>query len=594
MPHFNSRPIIMGREAVITSGHYLASMAGWRIIQQGGNAIDAAAATGFCLGLLEPHDNTLGGEVPMLIYSAKEKKAFALSGVGWSPKAFTIDWCRENGIDMIPGDGYLPACVPAVVGTWALTVARFGTMSLTQVMQPAIELAEQGFPVYPVLHSRLIVCKERFEERYPSSCELYMHGGRVPEIGELFRNRDYAETLRIMCRAEADYAHKGRVAGIEAARDAFYRGVIAERIVSFISENPVLDDTGHTFAGLLSYEDFAEWEATVEEPLVMNCKGLDVHKCSSWTQGPVFLQQLGILQHVDLKSMGHNSAEYIHILTETAKLAFVDREVYYGDPQFDDVPFDALLSREYGLNRRNMIGEQAATSPRPGDIGRGKPDLRWFDVREDNRRALGFDTKDGGSLDCQDNDTTHLNVIDREGNMIAATQSGGWIGSSPVIPDLGFPLGTRGQMFYLNSERPNALQPHKRPRATLTPTLITRNGEPFMVFGMRGGDVQDQHTLHFFLNHVEFGLDLQDSLDAPWHYTTDFPNSFYPRKAESGHLIVDETHDPKVVEELRRRGHRVTTAREGRNIMAVSQNPVNGIIMGAVCSKGEHAYGLGW
>ena len=267
MAEFTTRPVIMGTRGVVTSGHYLVSSAGLRILMSGGNAIDAAAAMGICEALIEPQSNGIGGEVPTLVYSAKERKTFAISGMGWSPKAFTIGWCRDNGIDLIPGDGYLPACVPAIVDTWATALARFGTMSFSEVLQPAIEIAEGGFPVFERLHMRLLADVTKFTELYPTSGEVYHPGGKVPQVGDVFRNPDFANMLKIMCRAEKDAQGKGRVAGIEAARDAFYKGEIAEKIIRFISENPVEDASGSVHKGLLSYEDMAEWHAEVEEPV---------------------------------------------------------------------------------------------------------------------------------------------------------------------------------------------------------------------------------------------------------------------------------------------------------------------------------------
>ena len=332
-PTHATRPVVMGRRGVVTSGHYLATAAGFRIMEQGGNAIDAAAAMCFCLNLLEPQSNGLAGEVPTLIYSARERRAYALSGMGWSAQAFTIDWCREHGIDLIPGDGYLPACVPAVVGTWTAALARFGTLSFAEVAQPAIELAEHGFPVYPGLRDSLAGNEAKYTELYPSTGEVYLPSGQAPEVGDLLRNPAWAETLRILCRAERAAAGRGRVAGIEAARDAFYKGEIAERIIDFITANPVEDASGSAHAGLLTYDDFAEWEADFEEPVSFNYHGLEVSKCSSWTQGPVFVQQLSLLQGFDLAAMGHNSADYLHTVIECAKLAFADREAHYGDPR---------------------------------------------------------------------------------------------------------------------------------------------------------------------------------------------------------------------------------------------------------------------
>ncbi|MCJ7736565.1 MAG: gamma-glutamyltransferase, partial [Anaerolineae bacterium] len=267
MPEFTTRPVIMGTRGVVTSGHYLATAAGFRVLTQGGNAIDAAAAMCFSLNLLEPHNNTTGGEVPTLVYSAREGRAFAISGMGWSPAAFSIEWCRDHGIDIIPGDGFLPACVPAVVDTWATAVARFGTKTFAQILEPAIELAEQGFPVYPDLHENLVHNVKKYTEVYPTTGALYCPGGRVPDVGEILRNPDYAEVLKSLCRAEASRQHKGRIAGIEAARDAFYQGEVAERIVEFITSHPIEDASGEEHSGQLTCDDIAEWHAAVEEPI---------------------------------------------------------------------------------------------------------------------------------------------------------------------------------------------------------------------------------------------------------------------------------------------------------------------------------------
>ena len=596
---FTTRPVVMGTRGVVTSGHYLATAAGFRMMEQGGNAIDAAAAMCFCLNLLEPQSNGLAGEVPTLIYSSRERKVYELSGMGWSPQAFTIDWCREHGIDLIPGDGYLPACVPAVVGTWAAALARFGTMSFGEVVQPAIELAENGYPVYDSLHNSLASNVAKFTELYPSTGEVYLPGGKAPAVGELHRNPEWAETLRILCRAEKAAAGGGRVAGIEAARDAFYKGEIAERILDFITSTPVEDASGSTHAGLLSYEDFAEWEAEFSEPVSVNYHGLDVHKCSGWTQGPVFLQQLTLLEGFDLAAMGHNSADYLHTLIECAKLAFADREAHYGDPKFDNVPFDRLLSKAYADERRALVGERASPEMRPGDAGGGFPAYATIDVAEDNRRALQVaarEVRDLGLGHAHVGDTTHLDAVDREGNMVAATPSGGWLGTSPVIRGLGFPIGTRGQMFYLNPARPNALAPRKRPRATLTPSLVMRNNEPFMVFGTPGGDGQDQWTLQFFLNFVHFGMNLQEALDAPTVHSVHFPSSFYPREAYPGRMVAEGRIASEVLAELGRRGHEVEVTGDWSNgkPMGIRAAGPGGVIAGAVSPKGIIGHALGW
>lgn len=582
-----TRPIIMARHGVVTAGHYLATAAGFRMLEQGGNAVDAAAAMTFCETLLEPDNCGMGGEVPTLIYSAKDKKAYAVSGMGWSPQAFTIEWCRAHSVELIPGDGYLPACVPSVVGTWILALARFGTFSLAQVLQPVIELAQNGFPLHQGLRRCLANHETHFKEDYPTTYALYFPERRLPEVGELVYNKDLANTLIRLCQAEKSAQSKGRIAGLEAAGSAFYQGEISEEIANFISTHPVTDATGQAHTGLLSYDDMAGWQAAVEEPVTVNYRGLDVHKCSSWTQGPVFLQQLTLLEGFDLKSMGHNTPEYLHTWIECCKLAFADREAYYGDPALDVVPFDVLLSKEYANERRRLISGQASLEMRPGSIKGVFPEYATRSVLDDNLRSL---------RSPHIGDTTHLDAIDAEGNMAAVTPSGGWIPTSPVIEGLGFPLGTRAQMFYLNPARPNALAPHKRPRATLTPTLVTRGGDPYLAFGTPGGDSQDQWTLQFFLNYVDFAMDLQSALDAPTVHSEHFPSSFYPRRNAPGEVRVEANLPQEVRVELERRGHLVKVDPEGSHgkLMGIRFDQEHGIIQGAASAKGVIGYAMGW
>ncbi len=598
MSKFTTRPVVMGTNGVVTSGHYLASAAGFRIMGQGGNAIDAGAAMNFCLNLLEPHMNGMGGESPTLIYWAKERKVVAISGMGWSPKSFTIEWCKENGIDMIPGDGYLPACVPAIVDTWATVLARYGTMTFSQILSPAIDLAENGFPVYPNLYDHLKANYQRYKNLYPTTGDVYMPDGNVPLIGEIVRNPDYASVLRKMCDGERS-TQGGRIAGIEAARDIFYKGDIAEQIVRYISDNPVEDSTGVAHKGLMSFDDISTWNATEEPSVSATFRGLEIHKCSTWTQGPVFLQHLGILEDYNLKSMGHNTLEYLHTWIEASKLAFADREAYYGDPDFDYVPLEALLSKEYAKERQKLIGSNASMDLLPGKLETSLDSNISFDVLGENRRAMGLPsiaqiTSESGNP--HHGDTTHLDVVDSQGNMIASTPSGGWIGTSPVIKGLGFPLGTRGQMFYLNPGRPNSLQPRKRPRATLTPSLVTKQGAPFMVFGTPGGDTQEQTTLQFFLNHVEHAMDIQESLDAPTVYSEHTPSSFFPRKAHPGKVVAESRISPDVLESLKSIGHKVelTGAWSNGKVMGIRYDNNNGVIMGGASAKGNSAYAIGW
>jgi gamma-glutamyltranspeptidase/glutathione hydrolase len=592
-----TRPTLRSSRGAVTAGHYLAAAAGLRILQQGGNAFDAAAATCICLNLLEPQNNGIGGEAPTLVYSAADARVYALSGQGWSPQAFTIDWCRDNGVDLIPGDGFLPACVPATLDTWAMAVARWGTLSMEQILAPAIDLAEEGFPMYPSLHNHLRNNTQKYTERYPTTGAIYLPNGRAPEIGEPWRNADFGAMLRMMVRAERAARGRSRIAGIEAARDVFYRGEIAERILDFARTTPVVDATGRAHTALLDMADFADWHAHAEDSVSLDYRGLTVHKCGPWTQGPVFLQQLALLAGCDLAAMGHNSAQYLHTIIEASKLAFADREARYGDPAFDEVPLAKLLSSEYADARRALIEHTASREMRPGNLRDGAPAYASdFDVQADNRRGMALDAEGKQAIayrikHAHLGDTTHCDVIDRAGNMVSCTPSGGWIGTSPVIPGLGFPLGTRGQMFYLNPQRPNALAGRKRPRATLTPSLVTRHGAPHMVFGTPGGDAQDQWTLQMFLNLVVFDMPMQQAIDEPTVHSVHFPSSFYPREAFPARVEAEDRIDPAVLDELRARGHDIVTVDGWSNgkCMGIARDE-RGVLHSGASSRGELAY----
>ncbi|MFW6189766.1 MAG: gamma-glutamyltransferase family protein [Planctomycetota bacterium] len=575
------RPTIMGTRGVVTSGHYLATEAGMHVLRSGGNAFDAAAATGFALTALEPHQNGFGGEVPILLYPASEERVFALSGNGTAPAAATIPTYRELGVeDVIPGDGYLGALVPPAPATWTTLLERFGTMSLADVLRPAIELAERGFPMYDSLHGAIAGTAERFREEWPTSAHKFLRDGEPPEPGTIWRQPALAATFRRLIEVES--AAGSREAGLEAARGRFYDGDIAESIVSWAASNPVRDATGRENAALLTVEDLSGYSARVEEPLSVDYRGLQVHKCSSWTQGPVLLQALRLLEGFPLAEMGHNSADYIHTLVECMKLAFADREFYYGDPEFADVPFDRLLSRRYADERRELVRADCASMQlRPG----GREPLEADDISDVLAR---FSAAEG--------DTTKLEVVDYEGNMISATPSGGWLMSSPVIPGVGFPLGTRGQMFSMAESHPNSLQPGKRPRMTLTPSLVTRDGAPWLAFGSPGGDCQDQWGLEFFLNVVEFGMSLQEAAEAPAFYTGHFPNSFYPRAAEPGVVHVEDRVPGEVRSELSNRGHIVKAEGpwSGQNAHAASFDAETRLICAAATPRRDTAYAMGF
>jgi len=580
---FTTRPLYLGRRGLIVAGHYLAARAGQRMFDKGGNAIDAAVAAGFALNLLKPHQNGLGGEVPILIYSASEKKVFSLSGQGWIGKAATVEAFRKLGIKLIPGDGFLPACVPAAFGSWAFALARFGTLTLAEVLEPAIDYARNGFPMWDGLRSALVGLAKRFRQEWPSSAALYLPDNRIPALGELHRNPDWAATLSRVVEVEKKARKHGRAEAIQSAIDYWYNSdEVAGRIVDFLSKNAIRDASGKSHTGLLTRDDFAAWKPKLEPPVSVDYKGLTVYKCGPWTQGPVFLQQLRLLEGFDLARMGHNSASTIHTIVEAAKLAFADREKYYGDPDHVQVPLERLLSREYAEQRRKLIDpERASMELRPGDGPATTPDGESVLFAPDRE----FDS-------VYDHDTTHTCAIDATGNMMAATCSGGWIPSSPVIPGLGFPMGTRGQMFDLDPHRPGVVAPRKRPRTTLTPSLVLRGGKPYMVFGTPGGDQQDQWTLVFFLNHVIFGLNLQQAIDAPNFHTTHFPSSFYPRKAVPGEVVVEGRISAATQKELAARGHKVKVVGNWAHgiVMAAQFGPEPGTLCAGVSPRGNSGY----
>jgi gamma-glutamyltranspeptidase/glutathione hydrolase len=569
-----TRPVIMGKRGCVTSSHYLATEAGFEIFLAGGNAIDAAVAVGLALHVVEPHMNGIGGETPIILYSAKEKRTFAISGQGTAPRTATPDYFRKEHIDLIPGDGFLPATVPGSFDAWITCLSRFGTMALQQVIQPAFRLAKEGFSIYPTLRASIQKYSHRFLKEWPTSAAIFMPGGKVPEVGELLKQSDLARTLVSLVDAEKS-GGGDRVIGLGAARDLFYSGDIARTIVEFATTHASMDATGKPHVSLISLEDLAEYETRVEDTAKVDYAGLIIHKCGPWSQGPVFLQQLRLLEGYDLKSLGHNSANYIHVLTEASKLAFADRESFYGDPLFVDVPLERLLSKSYADSRRTLINMKKASLKLYAGDGSELP----------RRKTRGR----------PEGDTTHLDTVDADGNMVSATPSGGWIWSSPVVEGLGFPLGTRGQMFSLKPSHPNCIAPRKRPRTTLSPTLVTSNDRPLTAFGTPGGDQQDQWTLQFFLNFIEFGMNLQAAIDAPTFHSSHFPSSFYPRDSRPGRLHLESRIPAQTARELRRRGHKVVMEDGWSNgrVTAVHYDWHTKVMSTAASSRYQTAYALG-
>lgn len=579
------RPVVQGRHLVVACGHYLASMAGMRMLALGGNAVDAGVAMVLAQVVLEFHAAGFGGECPILIYSPQERRVVAINGNTNAPLAASIERYRSLGVSLIPDDGFLAAGVCATPAALLLALERHGSLSFGQVAAPACELAADGFPMYDQLWRMIDARAERFRSEWPTSAALFLPGGQVPAIGETWRNPDLAATFEKMAAAEHDAARSGgRVAGLRAALDRFYRGDIARRIVEFQRDTTTRHAGGAVASGLLTEDDFARYQARLEAPVTTTYRGYTVCKCGPWSQGPVFLQQLNLLAGFDLRAMGAGSADAVHTVVEASKLAFADRDTYYADPDFVPVPLRGLLSREYAAARRPLIDPARANNdwrpgdPWPYDGGAGRAPVDFVPTRP---------WQEG---------TTGTRALDASGLLFSATPSGGWARSSPIIAGLGFCLGTRLQMFWLDPRHPAALRPGMQPRTTLTPSLVLKDGLPYLGFGTPGGDQQDQWTLQFFLNHVDFGMDIQAALDFPAYHHDHAPASFYPRRAQPGHLTIESSFPAAVLDTLAARGHVLTKARPFTlgNVTAVQFDAALGRLLAAATCRGQKCYALGW
>ncbi|MFJ5530442.1 gamma-glutamyltransferase family protein [Streptomyces sp. NPDC093261] len=605
---FTTRPTLQGTFGMVSSTHWLASQSAMAVLEDGGTAFDAAVAGAFVLHVVEPHLNGPAGEVPILLAPAGGEVR-VLCGQGVAPAAATIAHYRALGLPLVPGTGPLAAAVPGAFDAWMLLLRDHGTKSLADVLAYAIGYAEHGHAPVERVGETVESVRELFRNEWTSSAEVYLPGGRAPRPGALLRNPALAATWK---RLLAEVSGAGdRVAQIEAAREVWRSGFIAEALVRQ-ALRPTMDVTGERHTGTLTADDLAAWSATYEAPATYDWNGWTVCKAGPWSQGPAFLQQLALLPPEPPR---YGSAEYVHLLIEGCKLAMADREAWYGDAA--EVPLDELLSDAYNAGRRALIGQKASYELRPGAPAGRVPRLsRYARVVADEP---GFDPTGVGeptvakrptspvpgepdvSADgATGGDTCHLDVVDRWGNMVAATPSGGWLQSNPVVPELGFPLGTRLQMTWLDEGLPNSLTPGRRPRTTLTPSIALRDGVPVLAFGTPGGDQQDQWQLHFFLAAalrppVRGGLDLQGAIDAPNWHNDSFPGSFYPRGMRPGSVTVESRMDPAVVEELRLRGHDVTVGdawSEGR-LCAVARDPGTGVLSAAANPRGMQGYAVG-
>jgi gamma-glutamyltranspeptidase/glutathione hydrolase len=575
---FTTRPIVMGTHGMVSSTHYLASEAGNRALRKGGNVVDAGATMWFCMTVLKPHLVGVAGEVPILVYLAEEERILSVNGQGPMPQNASLNWFTEQGYPLIPEDGFLPAVVPGAFDAWLTLLEEYGTMSLGEVMSPGISLAKEGFPLYSFLRQSIIDHSKRYKAEWPATAKIYIPDGNIPEVGSIIKNPDWARTFKQIAEAEKRDASNSRAAGFDAARNYFYSGPIAEAIIDFMQSFKCRDVYGQEHHGLLTIEDFMKYRARIETPLTIKYRDFDVYKCDTWCQGAVLLQQLNLLEGYDLNSMAHNSLEYLHTYIECAKLAFADREHYYADPDFVKVPLDLLLSKKYADERRHLVDpKKASLEMRPG---KKEPYL----------------LKKSEEGDWFEGDTVHLEAIDKERNMLSATPSGAWIRTSPVIPGLGFCMGTRGQMLHLDPNHIEKLEPGKKPSTTLTPSLVMKDERPYMVFGTPGGDNQDQWTLQLFLNHVDFGMGVQLAIDQPTVHIQHVPGSFWPHAAYPGRVHIEPRIPEAVRDGLKKRGHDVVVSpawSHGR-CCAIRYDPDTGVMFGGASPRRAEAQAIGW
>ncbi len=590
---FTTRPEIAGTFGVVASTHWIASQVGMAVLERGGNAFDAAVATAFTLQIAEPHLNGPGGDVPIILHSSKSNTQHVLCGQGVAPRSATAAHFAVLGLDLIPGTGLLPAVVPGAFDAWCTLLRDWGTWELADVLQYAIGYALSGIHIVPRVSSEIEGVRPLFEAEWPTSAAVYLPHGKVPAAGSLFARPAIAETYARICREAVGSTREARIDG---ARNAWYRGFVAEAIGKFYTTNEVIDASGRRHRGLLSADDLAAWQARIEDPVAYDYRGHTVLKCGPWSQGPVFLQQLALLDGLDLDSMDLLGAEFIHTIVECAKLAFADREAFYGDPEFIDVPLNTLLSPEYNAARRRLIGSNASMELRPGAIAgfRAAVDHAAVSRIAMLGRAPGPGEPTVARLGVVGADTCHLDVIDRDGNMVSATPSGGWLQSSPVVPELGFPISTRGQMFWLEPGLPNSLEPGKRPRTTLSPSLALRDGKPWMAFGTPGGDQQDQWSPILFLRMVHGNMTIQQAIDAPSFHTEHFPSSFWPRVARPGKLVIEGRFSDEVLDSLLARGHQAERGdawSEGR--LSAARREGDGQLYAGANPRGMQGYAVG-
>ena len=529
------RLTIMGTRHVAAAGHYLAAHAAFEILEAGGNAIDAGVAAGITIGVVQTDKVNFGGVAPMIIHTAKDKKVHCIDGLGVWPKLITPDYFQQRHGGKIP-PGVERCVVPAAPDAWITALSNYGTMSFGEVASAAIRFASKGFPVYGLL-SQFIETHRKDYQRWPSSARVFLPKGRVPQVGEVFVQSELGRTLQFLADEERKVARKqGRKAGLKAARDAFYKGDIAREVCKFIEKE----------GGLMRFNDFADFSVKLEPTVRTRFEGIDLHACGPWSQGPALPMTLNILKGYDLRAMGHNSADYIHLLTEATKLAMSDRHNYFGDPNFVKVPMAGLMSEKYAAWQRTRIRMKAACPDMP--LGGDPKTLTTIDNRSMSPAQ--------GKGEPGPGDTSYLCVIDKHGNAMSCTPSDG-SDQTPIIPGVGILCSGRGTQSWSDPSHPSSVAPGKRPRLTPNPALAFKNGKAYMPFGTPGGDVQTQAMLQVFLNVNVFGMSAQDAIEAPRFSTYSYPGSFEPHKYFPGRLYLESRINKSVNDTLASRGHDV-------------------------------------
>jgi gamma-glutamyltranspeptidase/glutathione hydrolase len=587
---FTTRPTLEGTFGMSASTHWLATASAQSVLERGGNAFDAAVAGAFVLHVVEPHLNGPGGDMVAVFATSADPTPTVLSGQGPAPAAATREHYLAEGLELVPGSGALAAAVPGAVDAWLLLLRDHGTWELADVLAFAIGYARDGHPLLERVRATIASVERLFIEHWTTSAEHWMGGGRLPEAGELITNTAYAAVLERLISAGDDAAD--RESRIEAARTEWKTGYVAQQAVAFLS-TPHRHSSGTDHAGVMTVDDFAAFSASYEPATTLDFRGHTIAKTGAWGQGPALLQTLAILDGFEDERLDPSTAIGAHTILEAQKLAYADREAYYGD---GEVPLDALLSPGYAEERRALIGDRVSAEFRPGSVSGATPFIPPLRTEYSTRaEASGVGEPTVRPTGETRGDTCHIDVVDRHGNMVSATPSGGWLQSSPTVPELGFCLGTRLQMTWLEDGSASTLRPGRRPRTTLTPTLVLKDGHPVTALGSPGGDQQDQWQLLYLLRTIVGGYTPQQAIDAPAFHTTSVPGSFWPRTWEPAGAVVENRLGDDVIAALEALGHLVTRAGDwtlGR-LSSVGRDLDRGILTAAANPRGVQGYAAG-